>query len=140
MWQLFKMLFFGGTTLITPVPIEIGTVWVTLTPKEPLTAITSGATLYFDVTPALPSSINLVDRLKQGETLFPDSCAQAQLITRVGKVVPLSSVGVAVSNTKTFLVLSADKGVPTDAEFPTVRVRADCGVGRTPVYWKNFSK
>ena len=140
MWQLLKMVFLGGTTLLTPTPIEIGTEWVSLTPKKPLTAITSGATLYFDVTQALPSSINLVERLEQGERLFPDGCAQAQLVTGAGQVVPLGRTGVAVSNTKTFLVLSADKGVPTDAEFFTVRVRADCRVGHTPVYWKNFSK
>ena len=140
MWQLLKAIFLGGTTLIVPTPIEIGPEWVTVTPKEPLTAITPGATLYFDVTSALPSSINVTDRLEQGNTLFPKGCAQAQLITKAGKVVSLSSTGVAVSNTKTFLLLSTDIGVPTDAAFSTVRVCADCGVGRTPVYWKNFSK
>lgn len=140
MWQLIKALFLGGTTLITPNPIEIGDKWITLTPKETLTAINSGATLDIDVTTVLPSSINAVDRLSQGQILFPTGCAQAQLITGGGKTVSLRTTGVAASNTQTFLLLSADAGLTTDMDFSTIRLRADCGVKSTFVYSSNFSK
>ena len=140
MWQLLKALFLGGTTLLTPTPIEVGVEWITVTPSQPLSAITPGATLYFEVTAILPSSINATARLVQGEKIFPKGCAQAQLISSSEEVVSLSSTGVAASSTQTFLLLSATPGVPTDTEFSTIRLRADCGIKNTLVYWRNFTK
>lgn len=140
MWQLLKALIFGGTTLLTPTPIEIGHEWINLTSSKDLSAITPGATLQIEINSHVPTSMNIIDRLTLAETLFPEGCVQARLIAKDRKIISLSNVGVAASNTQTVLQLSADHGVPTDIAFSNVQLRADCEVKKVLVSWHNFSK
>jgi hypothetical protein len=50
MKEFLTLLFFSGSLLLTPKPIDIGKEWVNLIPKKPIEVVNGGACLYLEVT------------------------------------------------------------------------------------------
>jgi predicted methyltransferase MtxX (methanogen marker protein 4) len=140
MWTFLKMLFLGGTTVLTLHPIDIDEAWVHIEPKEALTAITSGASLFVNITPLVPPPTNIMDRMAAVDRLFPKGCMLARLRTKAGQEIALSNTGAAVSNSATYIHVVAENGVPTDLKFRTVEISATCPVKGVVVSWQNYSE
>jgi hypothetical protein len=140
MWTFFKILFLGGTTLLTPHPIDLGEAWVRIDPKESLAAVTSGASLFVDITALIPPPTNLLDRMATADRLFPKGCIRARLNTNAGEEITLLNAGSAVSNSNTYIIVAAESGVPTDLKFRTVSISATCPMKGVVVSWKNYSE
>jgi hypothetical protein len=144
MWQFLQILFFGGTVLITPMPVDVTDSWLEIHLKEPVEALNSGATLQVDVTsivpPTKPDGHDAIDRLAIATERFPNGCVEARLVTKEQREVMLTNVSPSVSSTQTFLLLTNAAGMPTDLKFSNVFVRASCPISATHVYWHNFSE
>jgi len=55
MKNLLLILFFSKIVLLTPAPIQLTDTWLELSPDKPIEAITSGASIYIDITSSIPS-------------------------------------------------------------------------------------
>jgi len=128
----FKLLFFLNTSLLTPVPIEIGGEWVTIKPGEPLEAITGGAAIYIDIT----NYVKPMD-FEEVSKIFPDGSVEGKLITNNGKEVLLSSVGSSHSNESVQLIVAGKGPVHTNVEYKEVMLKSLVPIKSTNVYWRN---
>lgn len=141
MMEFLRILFFAKTVLLTPEPINLlGD--VELRPREPLTAITAGASIEIDVSSMItkPRQESVEDFYRRAEAMFPSGAAEAKLLTKDKREVVLNydQRGIAFSNDTVFLVLSADGGVPTDIEFEIVRLTSRIELQSVKVTWKNY--
>lgn len=135
---LSRVMLFGGEVLLTPTPVNLGSESLRIAPSKPLTAVTEGAYLMVSLNNQIDSSLDLIQRMKLTDEKFARGCGTAILVATDGRETTLTSGGAAVTNTDTFLLLTAPGGVPTDRKFASIRLQFDCPVGGTRVYWHNF--
>lgn len=136
MKEFFALLFFSGSLLLTPKPIDIGKDWVNLKPKKPITATNGGACLYLEVTKAV-GNIDDVDKL---DKLLPVGTIEAELIPDNGQPFILrNSSAYAFRDNKVNVKMMADSGVPTKIKFHNVRVRSSVPLTSVSVTWNNSS-
>lgn len=134
------ILFFSKTLLLTPDSVNfIGE--LELIPKEPLTAITSGASLQVDVS-NFAKGINIkekgiVESRKLLKELIPEGSVNAILYSKDLEV-PLNDNGFTLSNDGATLVLSTKTGVPVDVEFVKVKISSQIQFNDIKIFWKNF--
>ena len=141
MWQFIKAMFFAGSFLLTPTPVNITSSWLEIHLKDSVEALNSGATLEIDVTsivpPTKPGGHDVVERLARTEESFPKGCVEARLTTKDQREVLLTNVSSSTSSTQTFLLLSKPNGMPIDLQFATLFIRASCPIMATQIYWRN---
>jgi hypothetical protein len=140
MWQFLRILFFGGSTLLTPDPIDVSESWVELSPPEPLEAITPGATIQIQLKNSVLIQPDALGRMAAAEQQYPANCVRGRLVTAQGSQVEISNLSTAVSSDATFLVLSREGGIPTSDEFSRVSLRATCELKGVVVTWRNYSE
>lgn len=134
MKTFFLILFFGRSIFLTPEPLTIGETWVELTPKKPLTAITSGAAIYVDVTQEtgyVPIT---------GRQIIPKNSVIAELIPESGTPITISNHWSAHSTDEVHLILGPDDGrLPTGIKFKAVKIRSMKPIRGAKVIWKNYT-
>ncbi len=100
MKEFFLILFFSKTILLTSTPVTIGAN-LTLTPSEPLTAITSGASLHIDVSHILDGvgikNKGIVESRKILSSHIPENSVSAILFSHDRQII-LDKVNFALSN------------------------------------------
>lgn len=112
-----------------------------LIPKEPLTAITSGASLQIDVSNFVKGASikeqGIVESRKLLKEMIPEGSVNAILYSKGGEVY-LDDNGFALSNSGAMLTLSSKTGVPVDIEFDKVKIISQIEFKDIQISWKNF--
>lgn len=139
MWEFLKIVFLGGSTVLTPQPIDVSESWVEINLSEPLEALTSGAAIEIELS-NLDSAPDAVSRMAAAKRLHPNNCVQARLVTTQGSEIQVAELSTAASSDSTFLVLSRKGGIPTDGQFSRVMLRATCELKGVTVSWRNYRK
>lgn len=139
MWTFFKILLFGGSTVLTPLPVDVGTDWVTITPSEHLEVITDGAGLVIDLGDRFGKA-NILARIEKASKSYPDGCVHARLIDTAGHEIQISNRGAGASNTDTYVYLTAPAGISTGKVFSKIQISASCQLTAVKLLWKNFSE
>jgi hypothetical protein len=132
-----RLLFFGSRLLVTPNEVDLGPAWMTINLNEPLRAVTTGAFLEVDIGKEIDSHLDLMAKRKLAHERFPEGCGIAKLVSTEGREVFLTSYGISVARTETFLELHTKEGVPTDLRFKTLLVKFNCPINATRLYWQN---
>lgn len=139
MMEFFRILFFAKTVLLTPEPIDlVGDVELEL--KEPLVAITRGASIEIDVSSILTKrkQESIIEFDRKVAEIFPVGGIEANLFSEDEVKVILSyDGGAAYTNDRVFLMLYADGGVPTDVEFDRLMIRSRIKLTSVTVSWRN---
>lgn len=141
MKELFLILFFSKTVLLTPVPVNISGE-VVIRPEKPLEAITSGASLDIDV-------IDFIGRIKINEAgifeireiikkKIPEGSVTATLHNSQGEKILLNKSGISKAKDVARLSLYADSGIPTNMAFNKITITSSTELRGVQVYWKNF--
>lgn len=141
MKELFLILFFSKTVLLTPVPVNISGE-VVIRPEKPLEAITSGASLDIDV-------IDFIGRIKINEAgifeireiikkKIPEGSVTATLHGSQGEKILLNKSGISKAKDVARLSLYADSGIPTNMAFNKITITSSTELRGVQVYWKNF--
>lgn len=140
MKEFFLILFFSKTVLLTPNPIMLNGE-IQLIPKDPLEAITTGASIQIDVSSMIKQGedegfLEFDKRLLES---FPAGAINAKLIGNDKTEVMLTYEGASLTNKEsTMLSLYSEGGVPTDIEFNKVVVTSNIELKDIKIYWKNF--
>lgn len=140
MKEFFLILFLGKSVLLTPTPVTLENTLI-LEPKEPISAVTSGASLEVDVSNIVkkPKEEQIFEFRQRGEKLFPPHIIKAYLVQENGEKVVLSYTGGHLFNDEsTRLSLYAKSGVPLDKEFIKVEVISKVKIEGVTVHWKNY--
>ncbi|MEW8300238.1 MAG: hypothetical protein AB2712_15485 [Candidatus Thiodiazotropha sp.] len=138
MFTLLKIILLGGSTIITPNPIDIGQEPILIKFEEPISAITSGASINIDITPYI-SSVNISDGLKEIVNIFPSGCVVANLNSRKGEVVTLSRSTGSWNGEQKMLNLSSEIGVPTGVKYISMQLSSCKEIKNAVVTWYNYS-
>ena len=136
---MLKILLFGGSTLLTPEPIDINTNIFTIEPKSSIEAITKGASLNIDVSQYILSE-KMTDGFNEIKEKFPQGCITATLISEQGQKVVLDKSSGRWGGAKKMVNLHAANGVPTDIEFNKIELVSCKEIKSTKVTWYNYSK
>ena len=134
-----KILIFGGSTLLTPEPIDINTDILTIKPESSIEAITKGASINIDVSQYIYSE-KMTDGFKEIKEKFPQGCITATLISEKGVKVVLSKSSGRWGGSTKMLNLHAADGVPTNIEFNKIELLSCKEIQNTKVTWYNYSK
>jgi hypothetical protein len=141
MKELFLILFFSKTVLLTPVPVNISGE-VVIRPEKSLEAITPGASLQIDVS-------DFIGRMKIKEAgifeleeilnkRIPEGSVTATLHGPQGEKVVLNKSGISKAKDIARLSLYADSGIPTNVAFNKIIITSNTELIGVKVYWKNF--
>ena len=138
--EFLLILLFSKMVLLTPDPVDLyGEKEVY--PKDPLTAITSGASVEVDVTDFMGGigikETGIVESRKLLEEKIPEDSVKGILYGSGGEKIYLNDTGYALSNNAARLTLSASSGVPTNIEFNKVVITSRINLKGVKVYWKN---
>lgn len=139
-FTFLKILFLSKTVLLTINPVTfIGE--YELSPKEPLVAITSGASIQIDISNFAPNisieDAGIVESRELLKNLIPEGSVKAILYSEESTVV-LDNSEFALLNDGAMLILSSNKGIPVDVEFKKVKIVSDVKLKDVNIYWKNF--
>jgi hypothetical protein len=138
-FTMLKILIFGGSTLLTPDPVDINTEILAIKPESSIEAITNGASLNIDVSQYILSE-KMTDGFKEIKDKFPQGCITATLISEHGEKVVLNKSSGRWGGTKKMVNLHAENGVPTDIEFNKIELLSCKEIKNTKVTWYNYSK
>lgn len=136
MIEFFTLLFFSGSLLLTPKPIDIGKEWVNLIPNKPIEAVNGGASLELEVTKAVGNA----DDVAKLDKMLPAGTIEAELIPEKGLPFILrNSSAYVFSDNKVSVKMMANSAVPTKIKFNRVRVRSSVSIKSVSVTWINSS-
>jgi len=139
MLTLIKIILFGGSTLLTPNPIDIGHEPIQIAFEKPLKVITKGASINIDVSPYITAN-NVFDGFKEIESSFPEGCVIAVLESVDGKKIVLSKSSARWGGDNKMLNLKSNIGVPTGVKFVGIQISSCKAISDTNVTWYNYSK
>jgi hypothetical protein len=139
MIEFFRILFFSKVLLLTPQPVELFGE-IEIRPKEPLVAITRGATIEIDVSSMVKKSgddgvLELDRRVKEQ---FPAAAIEALLIAKDEQISLQYEGHFAYSKGKVMLLLETDSGVPVNVEFEKVILTSRIRLESAKVWWRNY--
>lgn len=141
MKELFLILFFSKTVLLTPVPVNISGE-VVIRPEKSLEAITSGASLDIDVSDFIGQMKIKEAGIFEVEEIIkkriPEGSVTATLHGSQGEEVVLNKSGISKAKDVARLSLYADSGIPTNVAFNKITITSDTELRGVKVYWKNF--
>ena len=136
MLTFIKILFLGGVTTLTPNSIDIGDKAVRIVLKEPIEAITSGASIIIDVSEHIKAK-TVSDAFKEIDIKYPNGCIVAKLISNDSNEIILSESSGAWGNNNISIHLRAKNGIPTDLEFNLVEIKSCKSIMGTNLKWRN---
>lgn len=145
MKDLFLILLFSKTLLLTPEPINI-TGSYELSPNEPLSAITEGANLAIDVSSIIkPHKNEDIDVFHNRLfTKFPENSIKAILTNKNNKKDEViltfkRAHSTGQNNNKIEIYLYADQGMPKNHEYDTLKIVSEVELKNVLISWANFS-
>lgn len=136
---LIKIILFGGSTVLTPTPIDIGNDPILIEFEKPIEAITKGASINIDVTPQI-SSQTVSEGFKEIDSIFPNGCVKATLKSKQGEAITLSKSSGRWGGKKKMLNLSSESGTPTGVKFVNMQLSSCKVISNTVITWYNYSK
>ena len=137
--NLIKIMLWGGTTLLTPEPIDINLDITKITFKKPISAINAGASIKIDITKYIKVT-NTVASLKEIDEIFPDNCVSIKLVSTSNKSFTLSKLNGGVGNKSAAVYISSQSGVPTGVKFHSLEISSCKLLESINIEWINFSK
>lgn len=137
------ILLFGSFLSLSDQPMNFsaGTHGVPL--KRPLSAITSGASLYVDVTSMVPTGEMTIDESRRWvERNVEPGCLKATLQADGATTVPLEfRGGISFAPDSLYLILSGpDLAVPVRQDFKRLTVTSCIPLRQVRLYWANYRK
>ena len=139
MLTLLKIVIFGGSTVITPSPVNITESPILIEFEKPLSAITEGASINIDVTPHITSQ-GFSKEFKEIDEKFPEGCVKAKLISKKGEIVTLMHSSGRLGGKVKFLNLGSESGIPTGIKYVSIEISSCRKINNTVVTWYNYSK
>lgn len=139
MWEFIQSLFLAKLLLLAgPGDFASGTHKIDL--SEPISAISSGASLRLDITGMVPGEHrSLPASRKWIEQTFPADAIRATLESSDGRKVDLSFEGSSSWEPGSIqLILSASAGVPKGVEFSSVVLSTEMDLKQVTLTWANY--
>ncbi|MFL0807361.1 MAG: hypothetical protein K6L60_08750 [Oceanobacter sp.] len=136
---LIKIILFGGSTVLTPTPVDIRSEPILIEFEKPIDAITKGASINIDVTPYISSQI-ASDGFKEIDSTFPSGCVKAIVKSKKDERITLSKSSGRWGGKKKMLNLRSESGVPTGVKFVTMQLISCKEINNTVITWYNYSK
>ncbi len=133
MKELFLLIFFLKTILLTPDPVTISNNALEIFPEKPLKAITGGAAIYIDVSNYGNKKVSFDEIRKK----FPERSVHGKLVTKNGKEIILRHQGFSTSNDEIRLIVGGIESVPTDTKFVKVVLWSEKELKDVKVIWIN---
>ena len=144
MFDFLLILFFSKTILLTPdyVNIEPSNYGYTIDLKEPINAVTTGASIQIDITEMLPpfSKGDLFKVRRAISEMFPDSSIEATLTSEGSKTIRLRYQGYSLIGNETASLKLSRNEIPTGVDFKTITIKTDVKLERVKISWRNFQK
>jgi len=137
--NLIKVMIWGGTTLLTPEPIDVHLDIARITLKKPISAITAGASIKIDITKYIKAT-GVVASLKEIDENFPDNCISIKLISTDQEPVVLSKQYGGAGNDSAAVYLASQSGIPTGLKFHAIEISSCKLLESINIEWINFSK
>lgn len=142
MFDFIFILLFGKTVLLTNIPVNIHENF-SMTLKDPISAITTGASIQIDVSSMIKyeKNSNIVNFRKDIEEMFPPQSVTATLISDGGQKVVLQYDGKNMFNEEhIFISLYSDNGFPKGEEYSRIEVSSATELRAVKLFWKNYKK
>jgi hypothetical protein len=143
MLDFIFILFLSKTVLLTSEFVDISSSdsSYVLNLQEPISAITSGASIQIDVTEMLSKSIDrdIIKTRKNIANMFSGGSIEAILSNATVDINLKYEGGNLISNDSIKLALYAEN-IPTDTDFNVVTLKSSVNLERVKVYWKNYKK
>lgn len=140
MLEFIRILLFGTTTLLTPQSIDIVDGGIALHLEKPISAVTSGAALYIDVSSMLPSEVNdVLEARRWVDKTFSKGVVSAELLGSSGEdKLKLTYQGSSSwSKGSVYLMLTARSVVLLGVEYDQLTLKTDTDLYAVRVKWKN---
>lgn len=142
LFEWLKILFFGSFIVLTDRPIDLGIVESDVLLRSPISAITSEASLYVDVTSMVPKDQMTIDLSRKWvEINVTPGCVKAILRGDSSISVSLEFDGVSsFEPDKLFLILVSSNGIPVSQKYKKLSLTSCIPLNKVHVYWKNYRK
>lgn len=136
------ILIFGSFVQLNSQPVSIADVNVTLPLRPPISALTSGASIYIDVTSLVPSEqFSLAHSRAWIEKEIPYGCVKARLEGAGAAVKLRFEGGTAFEPQRLYLILvGPNAAVPTRRRFNKLTLTSCVPLRGVDVYWMNYRK
>ena len=138
MKELFLILFFSKTVLLTPTPISIDKEWIEIEAEKSFSAITGGAAIYLDVSAYIPKDYELIEQFDEVKRIFPDNTVTGVMIAENGTEFKIQNKGSSHSKSDVRLIMDYGSSMPTDINFKKLKLKSNKELKGINVYWKNF--
>lgn len=136
--DIFYVLLFGKTILITPLPIDISKLYQ-LQLERPIFALTSGAAVEIEISSMIPKALGPVESIEYAKKTFPKGCVSAKLTQSRGtQESEIRSMGNVVGMKGGFrLLLESATNIPLDVRYDRLEILSCKPIYRTRIYWRN---
>ncbi|WP_198411339.1 hypothetical protein [Marinimicrobium alkaliphilum] len=134
-------MLFGTTVLLTPEPMDIVDGGIEIDLDKPISAITSGAALYLDVSSMRPPEVNdILETRSWVDETFSSGFVSVNLFSASGKEdLELSYRGSSSWGKEVvYLMLTARSGVPVGVEYDRLTLKTDIDIHDVRIIWKNY--
>lgn len=142
MKEFFLTLFFSKFILITPNPVDLDIGVTLIKLKEPLEAITPGASIQIDVTSILKleASDGVMEAKEKANQLLPRGALSASIGSQDSLKTTLYYDGnILYSNGQVLVSLHNKDGVPVDLEFTSLEINCTVKLTQVEIYWRNYN-
>lgn len=139
MWEFIQGLFLAKLLLLAgPGDFVPGTHQIEI--REPVSAISGGASLRLDITSMVPQEARSLAASREWiEKTFPDNSIRATLKSKDGLSVNLSFDGASSWEPESIqLIIAASEGVPKGVEFSSLALSTDLHLQQVTLTWANY--
>lgn len=142
MKELFLILFFGNSMLLTPVGIMLSPEWLTIPLEKPISSITGRAVIYIELSNTQPEIENLIKSSKDLRVnmnlLFPEGTVEAKIFDDYGKEYMFTDGNYSVSKDGIKIILTSDETIPKNIEFHRLITRSFIALQSVKITWQNY--
>jgi hypothetical protein len=143
MKEFFLILLFSEWVQLTPLPVDISES-MTITPEEPLSAITPGAAIHIDLKAFAPAvgirETGITESLEMLGQQIPLDGLGGYLVTKDGSRIVLDNGFFSLQDDQAWIVLGSRSGVPTGIDFAELTIESRVEIRDVRIYWKNWSE
>lgn len=142
MKEFFTILFFSKFILLTPESIDLTIGKNNIELKEPLEAITTGASVQIDVSHLLQldGSEGVFDVKNKVDERVPAGSVSSTLTSVSGQYLLSYDGGILFRDAQVLINLVSKEGLPVNQEFTQLEVTTKISLSNVNVYWRNFNK
>lgn len=143
MWEFIKILLFSSIVSLTPNKANFTPGVHDIQINKSLSAITSGAVFYVDVTSMLPSDEGSINEVRNWVArTFKEGSLRVKLSgVGAGKSVDFTYIGhTSIAANSVYLTLVSHDPVPVRVDFSKVTFETDVKLVQVELLWKNYNK